>query len=129
MAVHEGRRHLEHEDGGRLEIAFDAPADLVAADVGQLHVEDHEVGSLAAHGPESFVAGAGLHHPVARLDEHAGDGVAVRDLVVDDEDEPARGRRHSLSPAFAHVPWMRATASSREVWSLESTATVRCSSP
>src|SRR5262249_18215268 len=128
-AVHEGRRHLEGEDGGRVRIALDAAADLVAADVGELHVEDYEVWPLAAQRAERLVARGHFHHPVAGLGEHAGNGVAVRALVVHDEHEPARECRHSRNPAFVHVPWIRATASSREVWSFDSTANARLSSP
>src|SRR5262249_15640889 len=112
----------------RLRIALDAPADLVAADVGQLHVEDHEVGPLPAQGAEGVGPRARLHHPVAGLGEHAGHRVAVGDLVVNDQHEPARGCRHSRSPAFVRVPRIRAAASSREVWSLDSTVTAHRSS-
>jgi hypothetical protein len=79
------------DDGhmGRARIVLEALADLEAAHVGQPDIDDREVRERVLGGVQSGEprrTGAGTDDRVAGAPEPAGEDVAVRLVVVDDED-------------------------------------------
>lgn len=73
----------EHDEGNRRGdgVGLDAPADVEAVDVGQLHVEEHEIGKPFGDGGERRLARRGLEDLEARRPQDATEQVPPR-LVI-----------------------------------------------
>ena len=79
----------------RLRLRLHAPADLVARDLRHAHVEDHQVGLLAAPRGERLLAVGDRDHPAAGVLEQLTVEHPVGRAVVGDQDRSARlGDRH-----------------------------------
>ena len=90
-----GGGHLDHRDRGRPRVALDQPADLEAAHVGQVHVEQDQFDPVE---PDQRVPpGARLGHRVAGPPQPGPEQVALG-LVVVDEQQPAGEPRSSRPP-------------------------------
>ena len=73
---------------GRSAADRSASDDLQAAAVGELHVEDHDVGRRLRHRRQGVGAGADGAHPVPDRREHVADGLAVDRVVLDQQHRP-----------------------------------------
>jgi len=101
--LHSGRRRLQDECGARLRIALEDRTHFDAADVGQLHVEQHERGLVRAHLIERALARGRLDHLETGVHEHARFRIARAVVVVDVENE-GRGKRHDAPPCAVAAP-------------------------
>ncbi|SPE33762.1 hypothetical protein SBA2_800020 [Acidobacteriia bacterium SbA2] len=75
----------DHNNRDGKVVLFDLAQDLNAAEVGQAHVKQDQVGRLGANLRQSSRAGFGLESGVAPLLELSTDGPADQFLVVDDQ--------------------------------------------
>ena len=127
------RGDMKHRDRGRRRIGLDAPADLEAVDVGQLDIEDDQVGQ-GGDQPQGLAARGGLLDLETRPDERLGDRVALGGIVVDEQDEglgslgivstpPYPSHRRKI-PAFISESRTSAIASSRDSFPLARIAAV-----
>jgi len=85
VGVDPGGRDVEDRDGGRGRVGLDPAADLEAADVRQVDVQDDQVGP-PRHQAQRRGAVGRLDGGEARVAEDPVDGVALRLVVVDDQD-------------------------------------------
>ncbi len=94
----EGGGEVDDGEAGGVEAFADLAADVEAAHIGKIDVEDDEVD--VAHLVEGVLAGGGFDNLEVGGAEHARGGVAAGGVVVDDHDGGAAGRVsvHRLRP-------------------------------
>src|SRR5690606_5477289 len=78
---------LQHQNGGRGRIGFDLAADFQAVDVGQLHVQQDEIGHLLPHGLQRVHTGGRLDDVKSGELENARLCVASTVVVVNVQNE------------------------------------------
>ena len=83
----------DHHHGQRLVEGVELPQHLHAVHARHLDVEQHEVGALALHRGEAFLAAGGADELVVLVFENHPQRFADGALVVDDQDARLHGQR------------------------------------
>src|SRR5207249_2381808 len=81
-----GSRKVKHWQVRRFGVGPQTPANLEAAEIGKIDVQDHEPEWPRGGQPECLYPGAGFLHVVAGLPQDTGYRVAAGCVIVDIED-------------------------------------------
>src|SRR3954453_1568361 len=98
IAAHGLRRQGQHGDGSSVFVAAHSRERLHAVDAGQVHVHQHDGGTMFPRKLHGDLAGGCLARAVTRRPENIPEELHVHLVVLDHQDE---FRRHGGSPAWA----------------------------